>query len=145
MTGKWIKEPVQADIPDLDKEAFDKVFNEWEDKYFELLKKIGKTEEETHIAPVDDSTEETSEKEIFGYRTAAGSFKGSEEYTPSTLVALITASQSNSSARKAAVVSVVKNGFPVPPEQITTFPCFKSLTAFSALNFSTIPSMATEE
>ena len=64
MTGKWIKEPVQADIPDLDKEAFDKVFNEWEDKYFELLKKIGKTEEETHIAPVDDSTEETSEKEI---------------------------------------------------------------------------------
>ena len=43
MTGKWIKEPVQADIPDLDKDAFDKVFNEWEDKYFELLKKIGKT------------------------------------------------------------------------------------------------------
>lgn len=64
MTGKWIKEPVQADIPDLDKDAFDKVFNEWEDKYFELLKKIGKTEGETHIAPVDDSTEETSEKEI---------------------------------------------------------------------------------
>lgn len=64
MTGKWIKEPVQADIPDLDKDAFDKVFNEWEDKYFELLTKIGKTEEETHIAPVDDSTEETSEKEI---------------------------------------------------------------------------------
>ena len=64
MTGKWIKEPVQTDIPDLDKDAFDKVFNEWEDKYFELLKKIGKTEEETHIAPVDDSTEETSEKEI---------------------------------------------------------------------------------
>lgn len=64
MTGKWIKEPVQADIPDLDKEAFDKVFNEWEDKYFELLKKIGKTGEETHIAPVDDSTEETSKKEI---------------------------------------------------------------------------------
>lgn len=64
MTGKWIKEPVQADIPDLDKEAFDKVFNEWEDKYFELLKKIGKTEEETHIAQVDDSTEETEEKEL---------------------------------------------------------------------------------
>lgn len=64
MTGKWIKEPVQTDIPDLDKDAFDKVFNEWEDKYFELLKKIGKTEEETHIASVDDSTEETSEKEI---------------------------------------------------------------------------------
>lgn len=64
MEDKWIKEPVQADIPDLDKEAFDKVFNEWEDKYFELLKKIGKTGEETHIAPVDDSTEETSEKEI---------------------------------------------------------------------------------
>lgn len=41
MKDKWIKEPVQADIPDLDKDAFDKIFNEWEDKYFELLKKIG--------------------------------------------------------------------------------------------------------
>ena len=40
MEGKWIKEPVQDDSPDLDKDAFDKVFNEWEDKYFELLNKI---------------------------------------------------------------------------------------------------------
>lgn len=65
MTGKWIKEPVQADIPDLDKDAFDKVFNEWEDKYFELLTKIGKTEEETPATSTDDSKEEeTEEKEL---------------------------------------------------------------------------------
>ena len=62
MTGKWIKEPVQADIPDLDKEAFDKVFNEWEDKYFELLKKIGKTEEETSEKEIlTESNEDKSE------------------------------------------------------------------------------------
>ena len=34
--GKWIKEPEQTDIPDLDEEAFDKEFTEWEDKYFAL-------------------------------------------------------------------------------------------------------------
>ena len=62
MTGKWIKEPVQADIPDLDKEAFDKVFNEWEDKYFELLKKIGKTGEETSEKEIlTESNEDKSE------------------------------------------------------------------------------------
>ena len=62
MTGKWIKEPVQADIPDLDKDAFDKVFNEWEDKYFELLKKIGKTEEETSEKEIlTESNEDKSE------------------------------------------------------------------------------------
>lgn len=32
----WLKHPVQEDIPDIDQEAFDKLFNEWEDKYFEL-------------------------------------------------------------------------------------------------------------
>lgn len=33
----WIKEPEQKDIPDIDKEEFDKLFKEWEDKYFNLL------------------------------------------------------------------------------------------------------------
>lgn len=62
MTGKWIKEPVQADIPDLDKDAFDKVFNEWEDKYFELLKKIGKTGKETSEKEIlTESNEDNSE------------------------------------------------------------------------------------
>lgn len=40
----WLKKPVQTNIPDLDKEAFDKLFTEWEDKYFELLKSVGKEE-----------------------------------------------------------------------------------------------------
>ena len=34
----WIKKPVQTNIPDLDQEAFDKLFTEWEDKYFDLIK-----------------------------------------------------------------------------------------------------------
>ena len=33
----WIKKPVQTNIPDLDEEAFEKLFNEWEEKYFELI------------------------------------------------------------------------------------------------------------
>lgn len=40
LNKKWIKEPVQADIPDLDREAFDKLFNKWEDKYFDLLEEV---------------------------------------------------------------------------------------------------------
>ena len=38
--NKWIKEPVQSDIPDLDKEVFEKLFKEWEDSYFDLLNNI---------------------------------------------------------------------------------------------------------
>lgn len=37
MKDEWIKEPVQQDIPDLDQEAFDKLFSEWEDRYFDLV------------------------------------------------------------------------------------------------------------
>ena len=33
----WLKKPVQQDIPDLDKESFDKAFKEWEDRYNELI------------------------------------------------------------------------------------------------------------
>lgn len=33
----WIKEPVQADIPDIDTEVFEKLFKEWEDKYFDVV------------------------------------------------------------------------------------------------------------
>lgn len=44
--NKWIKEPVQADIPDLDREAFDKLFNEWEDKYFAVAEKSDVTIDE---------------------------------------------------------------------------------------------------
>lgn len=36
----WLKHPVQEDIPDIDQEAFDKLFNDWEDKYFEITKNI---------------------------------------------------------------------------------------------------------
>ena len=41
---------------------------------------------------------------------------------PSTLLALRSASAPSSTARSAAVVSVVKNGLPVPAAKITTRP-----------------------
>ncbi len=53
---------------------------------------------------------------------ASGLVSGSESYTPSTLVALSTTSALISTARRAAVVSVVKNGLPVPAAKMTTRP-----------------------
>ena len=47
-----------------------------------------------------------------------GSFSGSAEYTPSTLVPLRRTSAPISTALSAEAVSVVKNGFPVPPERM---------------------------
>jgi mRNA interferase YafQ len=38
--NRWIKEPVQTDIPDLNQKTFEKLFKEWEDKYFDLLSEI---------------------------------------------------------------------------------------------------------
>lgn len=37
LKDKWIKEPVQADIPDIDMNAFEELFREWEDKYFDTV------------------------------------------------------------------------------------------------------------
>ena len=36
MNDKWIKEPVAEDIPEIDRDEFNSLFQEWEDKYFEL-------------------------------------------------------------------------------------------------------------
>lgn len=40
LNNGWIKKPEQKAIPELDREAFDKLFKEWEDKYFDLLERI---------------------------------------------------------------------------------------------------------
>ena len=45
LNNGWIKKPEQKDIPDLDTEAFDKLFTEWEDKYFDLEEKDATSEE----------------------------------------------------------------------------------------------------
>ena len=45
LNNGWLKKPEQRDIPDLDEEAFDKLFNEWEDKYFELMEKDATSED----------------------------------------------------------------------------------------------------
>ena len=57
---------------------------------------------------------------ISSYFTAVGSSFGSAEYTPSIAFPSNIASASISAALKAAPVSVVKNGFPVPHANITT-------------------------
>ena len=36
-TDEWIKEPSQQEIPELDREEFDSQFNEWENKYMEIV------------------------------------------------------------------------------------------------------------
>lgn len=36
LKDKWIKEPVQTDIPDIDMGEFEKQFQVWEDRYFEI-------------------------------------------------------------------------------------------------------------
>lgn len=38
MNDTWIKEPIRSDIPDIDKDAFDKLFKEWEDRYNQLVR-----------------------------------------------------------------------------------------------------------
>ena len=45
LNNGWLKKPEQRDIPDLDEEAFDKLFNEWEDKYFDLIESDATSED----------------------------------------------------------------------------------------------------
>ena len=47
----WIKEPELTDIPELDQEAFDKLYQEWENKCKDLIKEIeaGNLEDEADI------------------------------------------------------------------------------------------------
>lgn len=59
---------------------------------------------------------------ILSYLMAFGSTFGSAEYTPSIVFATSITSASISAALKAAVVSVVKYGLPVPHENITILP-----------------------
>lgn len=42
----WIKEPEQRDIPELNKEEFDKAFKPWEDRYNELITNTNTTSED---------------------------------------------------------------------------------------------------
>lgn len=37
LKDKWIKEPVEQDIPEVDEEVFEEEFTKWEDKYFVLI------------------------------------------------------------------------------------------------------------
>ena len=33
----WLKEPIQQEIPEINEEEFEKLFSEWENKYFDLM------------------------------------------------------------------------------------------------------------
>ena len=57
-------------------------------------------------------------------------------YTPSTFVALSTASAPISAARSAAQVSVVTNGLPVPAAKMIARPFSRCLIAFRRMNGS---------
>lgn len=60
----WIKKPVQQDIPDLDQEAFDALFSEWEDRYFDLIGNKEVTEPE-FIDTLEESKTENSEYDYY--------------------------------------------------------------------------------
>ena len=40
LNNNWLQQPVAKDIPEIDKEAFDEAFNEWEDKYLSLMENV---------------------------------------------------------------------------------------------------------
>jgi len=58
----WLKEPEQKNIPDIDMDTFNKLFDEWEDKYFALLDEIGITPEEMLALNEREEDKEASEK-----------------------------------------------------------------------------------
>ena len=78
----------------------------------------------------------TSSKERFWNLTASSNLFGSLSYMPSTLVALRIASASISIARRAAAVSVVQNGLPVPAVKMTTLPFSRWRIARPRMNVS---------
>lgn len=76
MNNKWIKKPVAADIPEVDQEAFDKLFAEWDTKYQELIAKFseGTIEDSTVEDPIAedsiDAIEGEPEEDSFSYEKA---------------------------------------------------------------------------
>lgn len=58
MYNKWIKEPVQSDIPDINQEEFEKVFKKWEDKYFDFVTGILNKNKEVSADSIYDFIED---------------------------------------------------------------------------------------
>lgn len=58
----WVKRPTAKDIPDIDYDAFESLFDEWEDKYFSLLDELGITPEEMLSLNERGEEKESSEK-----------------------------------------------------------------------------------
>lgn len=42
LKDKWIKEPIQQDIPEIDQKAFNELFNIWKERYDKLLSQLAK-------------------------------------------------------------------------------------------------------
>ena len=64
----WVRKPERREIPDIDMEAFEKLFSEWEDRYFEV-----KNEAEEELAsrehPLDESliVEGTTSADVYDF------------------------------------------------------------------------------
>lgn len=54
MNDSWIKVPVAEDIPEIDNEAFEKLFSEWEDRYFAIKETPDKETIEKFIEDIYD-------------------------------------------------------------------------------------------
>ena len=57
----WLKKPVPEDVPEIDREAFERLFQEWEDKYFELI-----SEKETELAEEEFPLDESLDDKLYG-------------------------------------------------------------------------------
>lgn len=62
LNNEWIKEPVAADIPEIDQEAFDKEFSKWEARYLDIIKDAS-----FETDSIEDIIKEASEKIKFHY------------------------------------------------------------------------------
>lgn len=54
LNDEWIKEPVAEDIPEIDDASFERLFNEWKDRYFEILRAPTKDSIEAFMTDVYD-------------------------------------------------------------------------------------------
>ena len=54
MNNSWIKEPVAEDIPEINQDDFEKLFNKWEDSYFKIKENPTKESIENFIEDIYD-------------------------------------------------------------------------------------------
>ena len=114
-----LKELNEVDLNDYDKRLYIQIKDKKGRKHLRMAKNLLVLIHEDH----KDCKICKSLKDILVNNSAFGFLLGSSLYTPCTFVAFISNWASSSEALKAAQVSVVKKGLPVPPASITALPC----------------------